>query len=43
MYLAGNLKLDEMITRNISLDEINDGFEALLKGEVARQMILFDV
>lgn len=43
MYLAGNLKLDEMITRNITLDEINDGFEALLKGEVARQIILFDV
>ena len=43
MYLAGNLKLDEMITRNITLDEINDGFEALLQGEVARQMIVFDV
>ena len=43
MYLTGKLMLDEMITRNITLDEINDGFEALLTGEVARQMILFDV
>ena len=43
MYLTGKLLLDEMITRNISLDEINDAFEALLTGEVARQIILFDV
>ena len=42
MYLTGKLKLDEMITRNITLDEINDAFEALLVGEVARQVIVFD-
>ena len=42
MYLSGKLKLDEMISRHIALEEINDAFEALLKGEVARQVIQFD-
>jgi S-(hydroxymethyl)glutathione dehydrogenase/alcohol dehydrogenase len=42
MYLSGKLKLDEMISRSITLDEINDAFHALLGGEVARQVILFD-
>jgi S-(hydroxymethyl)glutathione dehydrogenase / alcohol dehydrogenase len=42
MYLSGKLKLDEMISREITLDQINDGFAALLGGEVARQVIRFD-
>ncbi len=42
MYLSGKLKLDEMISRHITLDQINDAFEALLQGEVARQVIRFD-
>jgi S-(hydroxymethyl)glutathione dehydrogenase/alcohol dehydrogenase len=42
MYLNGKLKLDEMISRYLKLEDINDGFEALLKGEVARQVIQFD-
>jgi S-(hydroxymethyl)glutathione dehydrogenase/alcohol dehydrogenase len=41
MYLAGRLKLDEMITREIRLEEINEAFDALLEGEVARQVIRF--
>jgi S-(hydroxymethyl)glutathione dehydrogenase/alcohol dehydrogenase len=41
MYLAGKLKLDEMITREITLEQINEAFEALLGGEVARQVIRF--
>jgi S-(hydroxymethyl)glutathione dehydrogenase/alcohol dehydrogenase len=41
MYLAGKLKLDEMISREIQLEDINDAFEALVKGEVARQVIRF--
>lgn len=40
-YLEGALKLDELITRRISLDEINDGFEALAKGEVIRSVVMF--
>jgi S-(hydroxymethyl)glutathione dehydrogenase/alcohol dehydrogenase len=42
MYLAGKLKLDEMVSREIRLDDINDAFEALVKGDVARQVIKFD-
>jgi S-(hydroxymethyl)glutathione dehydrogenase/alcohol dehydrogenase len=42
MYLSGKLKLDEMISREITLDQINDAFAALLGGEVARQVIRFD-
>jgi S-(hydroxymethyl)glutathione dehydrogenase/alcohol dehydrogenase len=41
MYLTGKLKLDEMITREITLGQINEAFEALLGGEVARQVIRF--
>ena len=43
MYLMGNLKLDEMISHAIALDDIDDAFNALLEGEVARQVIHFDV
>ncbi|MXX13651.1 MAG: hypothetical protein F4Z86_09415 [Gemmatimonadetes bacterium] len=43
MYLMGNLKIDEMISHNISLDDIDDAFKALIAGEVARQIIIFDV
>jgi S-(hydroxymethyl)glutathione dehydrogenase/alcohol dehydrogenase len=40
-YLAGRLKLDELISREIRLEQINDAFEALRQGEVARQIIRF--
>lgn len=41
-YLAGKLKLDEMLSRHISLEQINEGFAALKTGEVARSVITFD-
>ncbi len=41
-YLAGRLKLDELITRRIRLDEINDGFDMLARGEGIRTVIMFD-
>ncbi|MDP1670590.1 MAG: alcohol dehydrogenase, partial [Alphaproteobacteria bacterium] len=41
-YLAGRLKLDQMISSHIKLKDINDGFDTLRKGEVARQIIMFD-
>ncbi len=41
-YLDGRLKLDEMISSRIALDGINDAFESMKKGEVARQVIVFD-
>jgi S-(hydroxymethyl)glutathione dehydrogenase/alcohol dehydrogenase len=40
-YLDGRLKLDELISRRITLDEINAGFAALKAGEAIRSVILF--
>src|SRR6185437_5467141 len=34
--LDGTLKLDELITRRIALDDINDGFAALRAGQAIR-------
>lgn len=39
-YLDGRLKLDEMITGRISLDQINDGFDLLRRGEAIRTVIM---
>ena len=41
-YLDGTLKLDELVSRRISLEEINDGFAALRRGEVVRAIVTFD-
>jgi len=41
LYLEGKLKLDELITRRISLAEINDGFAAMTRGEAVRTVIVF--
>ena len=41
-YLAGKLKLDELVSATMPLEKINDGFDALKGGEVARQLVLFD-
>ena len=39
LYVAGRLKLDELITRTIRLDEVNEAFAAMERGEVARSVI----
>ncbi len=41
-YLDGKLKLDEMISRRIRLEAINEAFEEMKRGEVARSVIAFD-
>lgn len=41
-YLRGRLKLDELITRRIGFEEINDGFASLARGEGIRTVIMFD-
>ena len=40
-YLAGNLKVDELVSRTYKLEEINDGFAALRSGQVARGVVVF--
>jgi S-(hydroxymethyl)glutathione dehydrogenase/alcohol dehydrogenase len=42
LYMAGKLKLDELISRVYPLAQINDAFDAMKKGEVARSIIKFD-
>ena len=42
LYLDGRLKLDELVSRRIGLDDVNDGFDAMKAGEVARSVIMFD-
>ena len=41
-YLKGKLKLDELITNRIRLDQINDGFASLARGEGIRTVVMFD-
>jgi S-(hydroxymethyl)glutathione dehydrogenase/alcohol dehydrogenase len=38
-YMQGRLKLDEMITRRLALDDLNEAFRAMKAGEVARQVL----
>jgi len=41
LYMEGKLPIDKLITRSYSLDEVNEAFEALEKGEVIRSVIRF--
>jgi len=41
LYLAGKLKIDQLITRRYALDEANEAFRALAGGELARGLIVF--
>jgi S-(hydroxymethyl)glutathione dehydrogenase / alcohol dehydrogenase len=40
-YREGKLKLEELISRRIQLDEVNDAFRAMEAGEVARSVIQY--
>ena len=42
LYQAGRLPVDKLLTHRLKLDEINEGFERLAKGEAIRQVIVFD-
>jgi S-(hydroxymethyl)glutathione dehydrogenase/alcohol dehydrogenase len=41
LYMAGKLPLDRLITRRYRLEEINEGFDRLARGEVARGVVTF--
>ncbi|MBS0483262.1 MAG: Zn-dependent alcohol dehydrogenase [Sphingomonadaceae bacterium] len=40
-YLSGKLKLDELISRRIKLEEINEGFDEMKTGQLARSVVIF--
>lgn len=39
LYMAGRLPVDKLVTKTFNLDEINDAFEAMEKGEGIRSVI----
>lgn len=41
-YMSGKLKLDELISRRIKLEDVNSAFDELKRGELARSVIVFD-
>jgi len=42
LYLEGRLRLDELITARLPLERINEGFDAMRRGEGVRTVIAFD-
>jgi NDMA-dependent alcohol dehydrogenase len=41
LYMEKKLKLDELVSKRIKLDDVNAAFEAMEKGEVARSVITY--
>jgi S-(hydroxymethyl)glutathione dehydrogenase/alcohol dehydrogenase len=41
LYMQKRLKIDQLISRRIGLDDVNAAFEAMEKGEVARSVIVY--
>jgi S-(hydroxymethyl)glutathione dehydrogenase/alcohol dehydrogenase len=41
-YMSGKLKLDELISQRIKLEQVNEAFTEMKKGELARSVIVFD-
>ena len=41
MYLDGRLMLDEMVSATLTLDQVNEGYDMMKKGEIARTVITF--
>ncbi|WP_336660656.1 zinc-binding dehydrogenase [Leucobacter sp. USHLN153] len=41
-YLSGALPLDELISARVRLDDVNEAFDAMRRGERTRSVILFD-
>ncbi|MCB1743237.1 MAG: Zn-dependent alcohol dehydrogenase [Gammaproteobacteria bacterium] len=42
LYMSGKLKVDQLVSRNYPLDQINEAYDALAAGEVARSLIAFN-
>jgi NDMA-dependent alcohol dehydrogenase len=42
LFMKGDLKLDAMITNRIRLEDVNDAFDAMGRGEGARSVIMYD-
>jgi S-(hydroxymethyl)glutathione dehydrogenase/alcohol dehydrogenase len=42
LYMQGRLKLDELISRRIRLEDVNDAFAEMKTGAIARSVIIFE-
>jgi S-(hydroxymethyl)glutathione dehydrogenase/alcohol dehydrogenase len=42
-YMNGRVKLDEMVSRTMPLEDINHAFELMHEGEVIRSVIRYDL
>lgn len=42
LYQAGRLPVDRLLTHRLKLEQVNEGFDRLARGEAVRQVILFD-
>ncbi len=40
-YMDGKINIDDLITHTLSLDDINDGFELMHKGESIRSVVVY--
>jgi len=40
-YMDGHINIDDMITHTLSLDEINDGFDLMHRGESIRSVVIY--
>ena len=38
-YLQGKIKVDELVSRHYPLDQINEAYDAMRRGEVARSVL----
>lgn len=41
MYLDGRLNLEDMVSSRITLEQVNDGFDSMRRGEALRDLIIF--
>lgn len=42
LYRQGRLNLDDLVSKRLELDRVNEAFDAMRSGEVARSVIVFD-
>jgi len=41
LYMSGRYKLEELISRRVALTELDHAFDAMLKGEVKRSVVVY--
>lgn len=42
LYRAGRLPVDRLLTHRLRLEDLNEGFDRLARGEAVRQVVMFD-